>query len=473
MQRYQMHELLAMASKDVSMEVFASLGLSAMINDSLDKADAWEKKDCALRAPLIMVLVLSMSLYRVLSIFDVFKGIVSQLRSKKRRLSLEPVCQEALYHARERLGVDAARILFDKTAESIQARPSFHGMTVYAIDGSRADVADTVKNDAFFGRTKAAHGESGSPSLKTVCLVTTETREVRAAVFGPCYMSEKPAADAFVAMLDSGDIVIVDRGLPSFELFGRCNSSGAHYVARISSVWKPRKLRQIGTGDWLVEIRTRVPVEAGARRQHNQTKRWAYMTVRMVEYTFKSTGERIRLLTDLLDATTYGALELAELYHERWEIELVYDELKTHLESTAQGVARTIFRSQTPNGAIQEAYGMLAVYNLVRRLMAKSAKRAKVPPDEISFVGTLTVIKLAAHQLSFATVRARVWLTRQLLDDIGQTRVDRPRRKRQCPRVVKKRQSPYPRKRAKDQERYFDFRAELQLVDSAPQVRTS
>lgn len=466
MQRYQMWDFLATIGRRFSMDVFEQLGLKAMIQSALNETKAWEKKKCPLTSPLITVLVLSINMDRQLAIFDVFKSIVGGLRSKRARLDLEPVTEQALYHARTRVGVDALKRLFEMTAERIERIPTFHGLHLWAADGFRADVADTKKNDRFFQRTKGSHGESGFPSLKAVTLVSVETRQVRAAEFGQCYMAEQPAAHRFLDLLGKEDLLILDRAFPSFELFEKAEQAGPHLLARISSIWKPRKLEQLGVGDWRVEIRARVPVEPPERRQKNQTKKWVYMTVRMIEYTFESTGEKIRLLTDLLDSDKYPALELALLYHERWEVEIVFDELKTHLESTAQGVARTVFRSQTPQGVLQEAYGMLAVYNLIRGLMAKAAVRAKVPPDQISFVGALNVIKQTIPRLAFAPQKLRTRILRQLIADIAQDKIDRPRRKRLCPRVVKKRQSPYPRKRAKDTERYFDYEAEIVLVDS-------
>jgi hypothetical protein len=466
MQRYQMWDFLAMIGRRFSVDVFEQLGLRMMIQSSLNETNAWEKKECPLTAPLIMALVLGINLDRHLAIVDVFKSIMGGLRSKRARLDLEPVTEQALYHARARLGVEAVKRLFEKTAERIERRPSFHGLHVWAADGFRADVADTKKNDAFFQRTRGSHGESGFPSIKAVTLVSVETREVRAAEFGHCYMAEQPSVHKFLDLLGKEDLLILDRAFPSFELFSKTKEAGPNLLARISSIWKPRKIKQLGVGDWLVEIRARLPVEAGARRQKNQTHKWVYMPARMIEYTFESTGEKIRLLTDLLDSAQYPALELALLYHERWEAEIVFDELKTHLQSTAQGVARTIFRSQTPNGVLQEAYGMLALYNLVRSLMAKAAARTKISPDEISFVGTLNVIRQAIPRLAFAPKKLQARIHRQLIDDIAQDRIDRPRRKRLCARVIKKRQSPYPRKRAKDGERYFDYAAEIVLVDS-------
>jgi hypothetical protein len=52
-----------------------------------------------------------------------------------------------------------------------------------------------------------------------------------------------------------------------------------------------------------------------------------------------------RLVTTLLNPRVAPALALVELYHERWEVELVLDEVKTH-----ERLYRKVLRSKTPEG---------------------------------------------------------------------------------------------------------------------------
>ncbi len=59
------------------------------------------------------------------------------------------------------------------------------------------------------------------------------------------------------------------------------------------------------------------------------------VVVRVIEYSLCGSPERYRLLTTLLDPEEAPAQELAALYHERWEVELVFDELKVHLKTMA------------------------------------------------------------------------------------------------------------------------------------------
>ena len=98
--------------------------------------------------------------------------------------------------------------------------------------------------------------------------------------------------------------------------------------------------------------------------------------------------ERYRLITTLMDESQAPALELAALYHERWEIEGVFDEFKTHLRGSS-----TVLRSKTPDLVQQELWGLLLAHFAVRQLMAQAAWRQELDPDRLSFMHAVRVIK--------------------------------------------------------------------------------
>ena len=81
--------------------------------------------------------------------------------------------------------------------------------------------------------------------------------------------------------------------------------------------------------------------------------------VRIIEYSLKDPGRpeskatRYRLVTTIIDPEQAPADELGALYGQRWEIESVFDELKTH-----QRGPRVILCSRTPQGVYQEAWGL-------------------------------------------------------------------------------------------------------------------
>ncbi len=94
------------------------------------------------------------------------------------------------------------------------------------------------------------------------------------------------------------------------------------------------------------------------------------------------------LLTSLTDAERYPAAEFVQLYRERWEIELGYDEVKTELLEAEETV-----RSKSPTSIQQELWGVLLAYNLVRLEMERIAEEARVEPIRISFVNALRLIQ--------------------------------------------------------------------------------
>src|SRR5947209_1889720 len=109
------------------------------------------------------------------------------------------------------------------------------------------------------------------------------------------------------------------------------------------------------------------------------------MWVRIISYRVTDArvgevGQVYRLVTTLLNPRLAPALELIGLYHERWEIELVIDEIKTH-----ERVQRKVLRSKTPEGVRQELYGIYLAHYAVRVLLAQAAVEAELDPDRLSF----------------------------------------------------------------------------------------
>jgi hypothetical protein len=412
---------------------------------------------------------------------NVLRTLLNLMRRIAPDLSLVAVTPEAICHRRKLLGIEPLAMLFDLLAAEVTPAASFHGLRTWGYDGVRFTLPDTPANVKAFGRPKGSRGEPAFPQMLAVALVDTQTRQIRDIAMGRCTDSERALARKFIQHLGPQDLVIKDRGCTSVGQFAAFMGSGAHVLGRISASWKPKKLRQLKDGSWLVQVqgyddtgskKKRKKKTAGrrkgkgSRRRKTKTasnRRLIVLQMRMIEYQV-SGGEQCRLLTDLLDPEKYPALELATEYHRRWECELAYDELKTHLTTVTHGTLHTVFRSKTPDGVTQEAYGTFIAYNLIRRLMAEAGEAHEVPPLEISFVEAVEVIKMAAPRFEGTPRRHRAFLIEQLLQDIADCRNKRPRRPRWNPREVKIKMSNSPRKRSRGRGKIVDFAASLRVT---------
>jgi len=194
------------------------------------------------------------------------------------------------------------------------------------------------------------------------------------------------------------------------------------------------------------------------------------MWVRLISY--RLTDERLgevdkvyRLVTTLLNPRVAPALELLSLYHERWEIELVLDEIKTH-----ERAQRKVLRSKTPEGVRQELYGLFLAHYAVRFLMAQAAMEAGVDPDHLSFTeGLFQLTEMLDLALLLEPEESTEPLARRLRHKIRQV-VLPPRHLRVNRREVKqvyskhkpkKREVPPP-KPFEPEEHFLDF---VQLLD--------
>lgn len=468
MNRITEHRLFSTVSESFTIELFSSARLQEGIKHALDVTGKWEQRQRALTAPMMVSLTLLLNLHRAQSTQNVFRKAVNMLRETAlmppgEEFSLKPVTKEALYHARSRLGFEPLKVLFEHLAENIRALPTFHGLCVHGIDGVKLNMPDTPRNDAAFGRPSGSRGNAAFPQMLGTVLVDTKNHRIEAAVFDKSNGSERKGLEKLIERFGSEDLTLMDRGYPAVWLFEAMLKQSTHFLARLASTWKPRKVRRLGPGDWIVEVSGKVEIPIEDRDPNGTKYRWVDLTLRMIEYTVKG-GETVRLLTDLRDTDRFPAMDLAHLYHERWEVELVFDELKTHLDAVTHGTMDTSFRSHTPEGVLQEAYALFIAYNCVRGLIMQAGEAAGIPPLEISFVDALEVIRAAIPEFQNATEPERSRLLRRLMRDLAACRLELFRRPRWYPRVVKVKMSKFKLKRPGDSQVIINFNELIELV---------
>lgn len=438
---------LADASENFTLHGLATPEVEGLVNRVLDDTGRQSKRACPLRARLIVWLVVLMALHRNCSIVNVFGRVIELLKGSHPGLERDTVTPEALYHARRRLGASAMKQIYRETVKLNPVLPTFKGLRLYGIDGSEFTVADTRQNEAVFGRHNSARGTAAYPQLRGMFLVALAFHRITNCCFMPLRSGEAAALPFLIAGLGFGDLLMMDRGLTSFSVINGCKRKGANFLLRFSSTWKPKLEQRLGPGDYLMRFK---PCSVARSQLPIEDRKNEYL-LRVLEFQVGQ-GQLVRLVTDLVDPEQYPALELAQLYHLRWECEITYKELKSQLVAVTGSKQQTHFRSKTPIGVLQEAWGMVLAHLLVRDLMVEgAAATAEVLPLELSMTDSLEVITASLTRFQAAAdaesrQKVRTDLTRQL----GKCRIDRPRKKQQYPRVVKRKMSNFPVKRPTD-----------------------
>ncbi len=342
----------------------------------------------------------------------------------------------ALLQARRRLGAEPMSWLFDLLrgpAAGIRTPGVWwRGLLVCAIDGTVIPVPDSAANLTRFTKQRCNNGGAGYPSLRLLALVSCGTRTVLDAAFGPATIGETAYAPRLVRSLHEGMVVLLDRNFAAQALLADIAHSGAQVLVRVKSGRKLPVLGRCGDGSYRSAL--------GA------------LQVRVVdcEITVRTSKGRhtgdYRLVTTLTDHRTHPATDLVRLYHERWEVETAYLEIKSTL------LGGRVLRARTPAGIDQEVLSILVAYQVLRLAMA-DATGTGIDPDRASFSIALNtardLILQAAGVITDTVIDLIGTIGRHVLADLMPDRRIRTR-----PRVVKRAISKYNAKGTIDRTSY-------------------
>lgn len=389
-------------------------------------------------------LVLGMALMRNLPITQVARQLEIALPTPD---GTRTVASSALTQARARLGSEPMEWLFLRSAEAWGHRSAgadrWRGLALYGVDGTTLRVADSPENRSHFGgqasgrKVEPDKQTSGYPLVRLVAVMALRSHLLVASVFGPYATDERAYATSLWDTIPDDSLVLMDRHYLQANVLVPLTSRGVqrHWLTRAKSNTQYRTIRRLGPGDELVEFQ----VSSEARRKDLSLP--THFDARVIRYQRKGYEPQL-LITSLVDENRFPATELRALYHERWEIELGFGELKTDMLDRLETI-----RSKSPAAVTQELWGLLITYNLVRLEMQRTAAELGVPPTRISFVATLRECVL---QWNFAATSSPGAIPKQLATMPDRLRhfVLPPRRPdRVFPRAVKLKMSNYARKK--------------------------
>ena len=360
----------------------------ARVKEVLAATGKSSRRQRLLPAHVVVYYVIALSLFMQVSCQEVLRCLLEGLRwLQDLETPAVPVAGESgISQARTRLGAAPLRALHDALVVPIatsQTRGAWYGgWRLVSLDGSCLDVPDTKANAPVFGRQKVARGQAAFPQVRLVSLVENGTHVLFGSKWGPYATAERTLAAEAIKGLQPGMLCLADRGFYGYALWEAAGQTGAHLLWRVQkSVQLPVEQR-LSDGSFLAHVYPNAAARA-RKRQGSQ--------VRVIEYQLPGLAAAeplYRVITTILDIEQAPAAELAALYHERWEIETAFDELKTHLRG-----GRIVLRSKTPELVAQEFYGLMMAHFAVRGLMHEAALEADVDPDTLSFIHAVRVVR--------------------------------------------------------------------------------
>ncbi len=424
-------------------EQFAAALDPAWIQQALTATGKATVRRRKLPAEQAVWLVIGMGLFRDRSIQAIAHHLNLVLPESTTKSPAGALSSSAVVQARQRLGVEPLSELFNMTAKhwAVSAADArrWRGLAVYGVDGSTLRIADTPENESSFGRPGSSRsGGAAYPQLRLVTLMALRVHLLAGLALGPYRTGEVTLAETLWDKIPDDSLTILDRGFLSYGPLHRLQTKGSsrHWLIRARAKLKWCTIRRLGVNDQLAEV----ALSKESRRADPQLPET--LQVRVVRYQRR--GFRAQtLLTSLLDPERYPATEIAALYHERWELELAFDEIKTHTLEREEAL-----RSRTPVRVYQEVWGLAIGYNLVRLAMARAAAEVGVPPIRISYRHALLLIRdfwrLAAVTTGPGLLPRHI---EHLHHDLALLVLPPRRPRRSYPRAIKIKMSNYPRKR--------------------------
>ena len=337
------------------------------------------------------------------------------------------------------------RILSHTTAKLQQSNTDacWLGHRVVVVDGTGLSTPDTPANQQVWPQPRSQKPGCGFPQLRLCACFCLHTGALLSHQIGSRKNHELPLLRKQWSTFKSGDIFLGDKGFCSYYDVSKFKDQGVNSVitlARRKPVTDSTAIKVLGKGDLLIHW----PKPVWSKRSSYTKEEWYalpdQLTLRQIKVIINTPGFRAKefyIITTLTDARRYSAKALAELYYQRWDVELFFRDIKTTL-------GMDILRCKSPEMVYKEILMHFIVYNSIRRLMFEAASQQDILPRTISVKGSLQALRQWQPILNQADIKPleRQRLMVLLYEAIADaTLCERPGRRE--PRCVKRRPKPF------------------------------
>lgn len=351
----------------------------------------------------------------------------------------------AYCEARQRLPEEVVAEISRRSGQRCQATAAsnwkWKGRGVKLADGTTLTMPDTIENQKEYPQQRGQKKGCGFPIVRCVmlfCLATGAVLDIAMAPYRGKETGENSLLQKIIDLLLPGEILLADRYYATFANIHRAYREGYDVVMRVHHKRKVdfRKGFKLGSCDQLVAY-LKPAIRSVWMSQQEYDDLEDFVLVRHLRYEVKRKGFRVRyivLATTLLDASEYSVEALADLYAQRWQVELDIRSLKTHMQMEH-------LRCKSPSMVRKEIYAHMISYNLIRDLVVRTALRFSTAPKHLSHTAAVQSLGAFSEKLQADSSRIEQ-LESALLESISEHPVG-DRKPRVHPREIKRRPKQY------------------------------
>ncbi len=371
--------------------------------------------------------------------------------------------------ARKKLDIQTLAEIFDHTAGYPERRAEngrLNGRRVIVVDGTGVSMPDTPENQGIWPQTISQKPGCGFPSARICACFSLASGALLSYAIGNKKSHELPLFRQQWETFKPGDVFLGDKGFCSYFDIAKLEQQGVDSVvtlARRAPLRGAGSLKKLGPDDLLIAWQRPRYTDKLSYSKQEWEQLPESLTLRQIRVTVPYPGFRVRhfyIVTTLLDADQYPTGALADLYFQRWDVELFFRDIKTTM-------GMDVLRCQTPEMIRKEVLMHFIAYNCIRRLMGEAAKEADISFRAVSFKGSLQALRNWEPHLNQGKL-TRIERSR-LIADLYEAMTDTPKRQRPGrsePRCRKRRPKNYelmtrPRHEMKETPHRNKYRAEI------------
>jgi len=362
-------------------------------------------------------------------------------RGKKPAATESTSYVEARQRLPEQLLLELARTSGADCANQSRSNWLWKDRVVKTVDGSTVTMPDTMDNQREYPQSKAQELGVGFPIMRLVMvfsLAAGAVLEIATGKYSGKQVGETSLLRTLLSTILPGEIVLADCYYATYWLLAAAWENEFDIVCKSHHRRKIdfRRGIKLGPLDQIVGYaKPRQRPYWMTVEEYNATP--AFIFVRHLRFQVSQPGFRTRTIviaTTLLNAVAYTVADIANLFRQRWQVEVDIRSLKTHLQMEH-------LRCKSPAMVRKEIYCHLLAYNLVRRAIVESAMIFDKLPRQLSFKGAVQAMNAFMNALAACGTNIEEQYQCLLLTISEHIIGDRPDRVE--PRRVKRRPKPY------------------------------